>query len=92
MRKLGHRIKLEPKLLLADPDPGGRCDSIEGQGAICRWDVLSGIVLSGWESQPHGEGPDGSTQLAKETQADNYRQCRADYFEPTSLQAITSGS
>jgi hypothetical protein len=35
--------------------------------AICFWGVLSGILLRGWESQPHGEGPDGSTQAAKET-------------------------
>jgi hypothetical protein len=48
------------------------------KAAICHWGVLSGIVLRGWESQPHasalhnlvrrqGEGPDGSTQSAKET-------------------------
>ena len=29
--------------------------------AICTRVVLSGILLRGWESQPHGEGPDGST-------------------------------
>jgi hypothetical protein len=50
------------------------------KAAICHWGVLSVIVLRGWESQPHvvelnfliqqqGEGPDGSTQLAKETRA-----------------------
>ncbi len=37
--------------------------------AICFWGVLSGIVLRGRESLPQGEGPDGSTQLAKETRA-----------------------
>jgi hypothetical protein len=31
------------------------------KAAICRWGVLSGIVLSGRESRPHGEGPDGRT-------------------------------
>jgi hypothetical protein len=39
------------------------------KAVICQRGVLSGIVLRGWESQPQGEGPDGSTQLAKETRA-----------------------
>ena len=29
--------------------------------ATRRRGVLSGIVVGGWESQPQGEGPDGST-------------------------------
>jgi hypothetical protein len=37
--------------------------------AACRRGVLSGIVVGGRESRPHGEGPDGSTQLAEETRA-----------------------
>ena len=36
--------------------------------------VLWGSVVRGWESQPQGEGPHGSTQLSKETRAGH---CRA---------------
>jgi hypothetical protein len=35
--------------------------------AVCQGVVLSGIVVGGWESQPQGEGPDGSTQPTQET-------------------------
>jgi hypothetical protein len=56
--------------------------------AICSWGVLSGIVLRGWESQPHGEGPDGSTQPTKETYAGHVG---SDKHKPTSLRAIATG-
>ena len=55
--------------------------------AVCRGGVLSGIVVGGWESQPHGEGPDGSTQPAKETRAG---QAGSDHHEPTSLRGIAN--
>ena len=55
----------------------------------CLWGVLSGIVLRGWESQPQGEGPDGSTQLAKETRAGHVG---LDKHEQTSLRGIATGS
>ena len=34
-----------------------------GRPGTAAWErgVLSGIVVGGWESQPQGEGPDGST-------------------------------
>jgi hypothetical protein len=40
----------------------------------CDWGVLSGILLGGRESLLQGEGPDGSTEPAKETHTG---QCRA---------------
>ena len=69
MGKPANGTRLEPALLEEHHEPGGRDDLLSSQSATCPWDVLSGIVLRGWESQPHGEGPDGSTQPAKETYA-----------------------
>ncbi len=58
MGKPENRIRLEPAMLWENHVTGGRDDSRVYQNAICPWGVLSGIVLRGWESQPHGEGPD----------------------------------
>ena len=55
--------------------------------AACRGGVLSGIVVGGGESPSHGEGPDGSTQLAKATPAGH---AGPDRQEPTSLRAIAN--
>lgn len=55
--------------------------------AGCQRGVLSGIVVGGWESQPQGEGPDGSTQPTQETRAG---QAGSDKHEPTSLRAIAN--
>ena len=77
--KLGNGTTLEPKALPENHAPGGQ------KAAICPWDVLSGIVLGGGESPPHGEGPDGSTQPAKETRAGHVG---LDQHEPTSLRGI----
>ena len=60
---------LEPTLLRENHEPGGSEGSLTCPSSTCSWGVLSGIVLRGWESQPHREGPDGSTQPAKETYA-----------------------
>lgn len=49
------------------------------------WGVLSGIVLGARESRVHGEGPDGSTQPAKETRAGHVG---SDHHGPTSLRGI----
>ena len=62
MGKPGHGTVLEPVAVVGCL--GGRV-----QIALCRRGVLWGIVVRGWESQPHGEGPHGSTQPAKETHA-----------------------
>jgi RNA-directed DNA polymerase len=53
--------------------------------AACRRGVLSGIVVGDGESPSQGEGPDGSTQPAKETRAGHVG---PDTHEPTSLRAI----
>ena len=57
------------------------------ESAGCRRGVLSGIVVGGRESRPHGEGPDGSTQPAKETHAGHVG---SDNHEPTSLRGIAN--
>jgi hypothetical protein len=50
--------------------------------------VLSGIVVGGWESQPHGEGPDVSTQPAKETRAGH---AGSEHTSQPHCRAITTG-
>jgi hypothetical protein len=82
MGKPGHRTKLEPKPLSENHATGGRV------AAKCPWGVLSGIVLGGGESLLHGEGPDGSTQPAKETRAGHVG---LEQHEPTSLRATALG-
>lgn len=52
------------------------------------WGVLSGVVLGAWESHAQGEGPDGSTQPAKETRAGHVG---LESHEPTSLRATALG-
>ncbi len=81
MRKLGNGTRLEPKTLVENHEPGGRETAKHLRG------VLSGIVLGGGESPLHGEGPDGSTQPAKETRAG---QIGLESHEPTSLQGISN--
>ena len=78
--------RLEPAPLWENHEPGGREDHAKmGPIAISPRGVLSGIVLRGWESQPHGEGPDGSTQPAKETCAGH---AGSEQRKPTSLRGI----
>ena len=77
--KLGNNAKLESNALPENHAPGGQ------KAAIRPWGVLSGRVLGGGESPPHGEGPDGSTQPAKETRAGHVG---LDQHEPTSLRGI----
>ena len=86
-RKLGNRAKLEPAHLWENQESGGSEDSNMNPNSISSRGVLSGIVLSGWESQPHGEGPDRSTQLAKETYAGHVG---SDKHKPTSLRGIAN--
>jgi hypothetical protein len=75
MGKPGNGTKLEPTHLWENHEPGGRVT------ATSSWGVLSGVVLGGGESPPHGEGPDGSMQPAKETRAGHGG---LDQHEPTS--------
>ena len=66
---LGHDRVMSPETAWArvasssKEQPGRRFAAVYQRG------VLSGIVVGGWESQPQGEGPDGSTPPAKETRA-----------------------
>ncbi len=55
--------------------------------AACRPGILSGIVVGDRESRPHREGPDGSTQLGKETRAGH---AGSDQHEPTSLRGLSN--
>ena len=64
MGKPENGTRLEPTLLWENHAPGGREGRLTGPSATCPWGVLSGIVLSGGESPPQGEGPDGSTQVS----------------------------
>ena len=85
MESTKNGTSLESAVLSAIHGPGEQDDSKTDQNAICPWGVLSGIVLSDWESQLHGEGPDGSTPLAKETYAGHEGPYK---HKPTSLQGI----
>jgi hypothetical protein len=82
MGKPGHGTTLEPDTLAENHAPG------RPEMAKYPWGVLSGIVLGGGESPPQGEGPDGSTQPAKETRAG---QVGLESHEPTSLRATALG-
>ena len=59
--KPGDGVRLEPKQACGSPEPAGGGLLSKGKPAVCRWGVLSGIVLGAWESHVHGKGPDGST-------------------------------
>ena len=77
--KLGNNAKLESNARSENHDPGG------WETAKRSWGVLSGRVLGGGESPLPGEGPDGSTQPAKETRAGHVG---LDQHEPTSRRGI----
>jgi RNA-directed DNA polymerase len=81
MGKPGTIATLESTVLSENHAPGGP------ETATRPWGVLSGIVLGGGESPPHGEGPDGSTQPAKETRAGHVG---LDQHGPTSLRGIAN--
>ena len=88
MGKPENGTRLEPSLLWENHEPGGSEGPATSPSSTCSQGVLSGIVLRGWESQPHGEGPDGSTQPAKETYAGRVGLGK---HKPTSLQGIATG-
>ena len=75
------QARIGETLKQARPEPNGwqgepeRKEGITVKGKALRmsWGVLSGIVLRAWESHVHGEGPDRSTQSAKETYAEHCR-------------------
>jgi RNA-directed DNA polymerase len=80
MGKPGTIAKLESTVLSENHAPGGP------ETATYPWGVLSGIVLGDGESPSQGEGPDGSTQSAKETRAGH---AGLDQHGPTSLRGIS---
>ena len=83
--ELGHVRVKSPDTACARAEGPNRERSGRPEPAACERGVLSGIVVGGWESQPQGEGPDGSTQPAKETRAGHVG---SEQYEPTSLRAI----
>jgi len=85
IEKSKNRTKLESAVLTAIHELGGCNDSKKDQSTICPRGVLTGKVLRDWESQLHEKGPDGSTQLAKETYAEH---AGSEKHKPTSLQGI----
>ena len=84
---LGHERVKSPDTACARVEASSMARPGRPATAVCQGGVLSGIVVGGWESQPHGEGPDGSTQPAKETRAGH---AGSDQHEPTSLRGIAN--
>lgn len=84
---LGHERVKSPDTAWARVDSSNREHPGRPATAVCCRGVLSGIVVGGRESRPQGEGPDGSTQRAKETHTG---QAGSEQHEPTSLQAIAN--
>jgi RNA-directed DNA polymerase len=84
---LGHQRAMSPETACARVQWWSTEQPGRPATAACLRGVLSGSVVGGWESQPQGEGPDGSTQLTQETRAG---QAGSDQHEPTALQAIAN--
>jgi RNA-directed DNA polymerase len=82
---LGHERVMSPETAWARVEALSREFPGRPETAGCCRGVLSGIVVGDGESPLHGEGPDGSTQSAKETHAGH---AGSEHREPTSLQAI----
>ena len=66
---LGHERVKSPDTACARVELSNRERTGRRETAGCRRGVSSGIVVGDGESPLHGEGPDGSTQPAKETLA-----------------------
>ncbi len=84
---LGHERVKSPDTVWARMESLRREQPGRPETAVCQRGVLSGIVVGGRESRPRGEGPDGSTQRAKETHAGH---AGSEQHEPTSLRAIAN--
>ena len=87
LTELGHERVKSPETVWARAESSSRERAGRLVAAVSRGGVLSGIVVGDGESPLHGEGPDGSTQPAKETHAG---QAGSDKHEPTSLRAIAN--
>ena len=84
---LGHERVKSPETVCARVKSSSTERPGRPETAACCRGVLSGIVVGDGESPSHGEGPDGSTQSAKETRAGH---AGSDQHEPTSLRAIAN--
>lgn len=84
---LGHARVMSPDTVCARVESSHMERAGRPVPAACRGGVLSGIVVGDGESPSHGEGPDGSTQLAQATPAGH---AGSGYQEPTSLRAIAN--
>jgi len=85
--ELGHERVKSPATACARVESSNKERTGRRENAACRQGVLSGIVVSDGESPLHGEGPDGSTQPAKETRAG---QVGPGHHVPTSLRGIAN--
>ena len=84
---LGHEGVKSPETACARVESSNKERAGRRDAAGCRRGVLSGIVVGGRESRPHGEGPDGSTQPVQETRAG---QAGSGKHVPTSLRGIAN--
>ncbi len=84
---LGHERVMNPDTACARVEPKRKEQPGRPATAVCVRGVLSGIVVGGWESQPQGEGPDGSTPPTKETRAGH---AGSGNHDPTTLRAIAN--
>jgi len=84
---LGHERVRSPETACARVESSSTESAGRRETAACRGGVLSGIVVGDGESPSHGEGPDGSTQPAKETCAGHAGPGKR---EPPSLRGIAN--
>jgi hypothetical protein len=84
---LGHERVKSPDTACARVEASNTERAGRRETAASRQGVLSGIVVCDGESPLHGEGPDGSTQPAKETRAGH---AGPGQHVPTSLRGIAN--
>jgi len=85
--EMGHERVKSPDTACARAESGITERAGRPATAACQRGVLSGIVVRDGESPLHGEGPDGSTQPAKETRAGH---AGSGKHVPTSLRGIAN--
>jgi len=85
--EMGHERVKSPDTACARAESGITERAGRPATAACQRGVLSGIVVGDGESPSHGEGPDGSTQPAKETRAGH---AGSGKHVPTSLRGIAN--
>jgi hypothetical protein len=85
---LGHERVMSPDTACTRVEASSTERPGRSATAVCQGGVLSGIVVGGWESQPHGEGPDGSTPPTQETRAGH---AGSEHTSQPHCRAITTG-